>query len=687
MKSLISKLFSALKGIKTIRAKLIISFLIPIMFILILGIVSFNKAADAIRNNYESSTTQTIYMTSKYLDLGIEAIEGISAQYVSDSKIQKYIIGYYLDDKVKNSEIYNDIKSEMVKKAKTDNFISQIYIITDKTRSISSLSSEISNVAAGYYETEAGKVINKKRSQILWLGQDGYLEEKLGVGQEEYSLRLVRNFPNTEAFLVVDMNMDEVRDILNSVELDESGILALVTPDGREIFGNGTEEAEEQLFTNQSFYQKILAEDKMHDAYYVDYGKSEYLFMYSKLSDTGAAICALVPKSTISNQADDIWRITTVIVAVACIAAVLTGFVISNGIDRIIKYIISGLKKASMGNLNVEFSTKRRDEFHILLKEINNTFSKMKGLIGQVKNLSQDASEGSAEVAATSEKFVRTSEDISNAMKEIEQGIMQQAGEAEKCLLQMDHLSEKIILMSDNTKEISKITEETKNSIGEGTVITQKLNDQTKATMNITANIVDEIQSLAEKSMKINSIINIINDISEQTNLLSLNASIEAARAGEAGRGFAVVAQEIRNLSEQINRQIYDIKNMIDIIRDGTKRLSHSAKEAGEVMELQEAAVKDTTASYQVINNNVDNLTIHMEHIMNSVDDIDQARMGTLEAVESISAVLEEIAASTDQVSQSASKQLHSIEQLHQTSGYLSDKSQELYRETQRFTV
>ncbi|MGF7142099.1 methyl-accepting chemotaxis protein [Anaerotaenia torta] len=626
-------------------------------------------------------------MTSKYLELGIRSIEGISSQYISDSKIQKYNVGYYLDDKVKNAEIYNSIKNELIKKVKTDDFISQIYIITDKTRSISSVDTEISNIAAGYYETEAGKVINKKRSQILWLGQDDYLEEKLDAESDEYSLRLVRNFPNTEAFLVLDMDMDVVRDILNSVELDGSGILALVTPDGREIFGSGPEETKEPIFTNQSFYQKILTADIMNDAYYVDYMKTEYLFMYSKLGNSGAAICALVPKSTISSQADDIWRITTVIVAIACIAAVLTGVVISNGIDRIIKYIISGLKKASMGDLTVEFSTRRRDEFHILLKEINNTFTKMKELIGQVKNLSRDASEGSAEVTSTSEKFVKISEDISNAMKEIEQGIMQQAGEAEKCLVQMDHLSEKIILMGHNTKEISKITEETKSSIGEGTVITRKLNDQTKSTMSITANIVDEIQSLAEKSIKIDSIINIINDISQQTNLLSLNASIEAARAGEAGRGFAVVAQEIRNLSEQINRQIHDIKNMIGIIQDGTKRLSHSAKEAGEVMELQEAAVRDTTASYQIINNNVDNLTIHMGHIMNSVDDIDQARMGTLEAVESISAVLEEIAASTDQVSQSASNQLHSIEQLHRTSGYLSDRSEELYRETQWFIV
>lgn len=687
MKSLINKLFSTLKGIKTIRAKLIISFLIPIIFILILGVASYNKASHAIRDNYESSTTQTINMTSKYLNLGIQSIEAISSQYVSDSQIQKYNVGYYLDDKVKNTEIYNSLKSELIKKSKTDDFISQIYIVTDDAKSITSLDKEIGNVAEGYYETDTGKLINSKRSQILWVGQDSYLTEKLGVTSEEYSLRLVRNFPNTEAFLVFDMDMGIVQDILNSVDFDETGILALVTADGREIMSNESKINEQQIFTNQEFYQKISTSDKLNDAFYVEYMKDDYLFMYSKVGDTGATICALIPKSTISNQADDIWWMTSVIVVIACIAAVLTGLFISNGIDKTIKYIITGLKKASLGDLTVEFHTKRRDEFHILLNEINSTFTKMKELISQVKNLSEGASEGSSEVAATSEKFVKTSEDISNAMKEIEQGVMQQAKEAEKCLLQMDHLSEKIVQMSDNTKEISKITDETKNSISRGTVITQKLNDQTKSTMDITTNIVDEIQSLAEKSMKINSIINIINDISNQTNLLSLNASIEAARAGAAGKGFAVVAEEIRNLSEQINRQIHDIKNIISVIQDGTKRLTYSAKEAGEVMELQGAAVKDTTESYLDINNNVDHLIVLLGHIMNSVGEIDLARVSTLEAVENISAVLEEIAASTDNVSQSASNQLNSIEQLHLSSSYLSDKSEELYQETQRFIV
>jgi methyl-accepting chemotaxis protein len=677
----------AFKHLATIRVKLILSFLIPITFIIILGLVSFNKAADGIKNSYENSTKRTISMTGKYLQLGIETVEAASTQYVSDDQIKKYVVGYYNDDPVNNSKIYNMIRSEINRKQKSDDFISSIFMISDVVKSASSMELTGQNICAGFYETDLGKQVNGNRSKKFWVGKNEFLDEKLGIGTDQYSLRLVRNFGTSDGFLVIDMDVNSVRDILKSVEFDKSGILALVTDDGREIYGDEKDANRASVFYDQSFYNEIKAKEDLSGAFYIKYQGKNQLFMYSKIGDSGAILCALIPKTTILSQADSIKNITIIIVIIACVVAVLTGFAISYGIDRTIKYIISKLKLASKGDLTIEIHTKRHDEFRILIEEINHTFSNMKVLIGQVKNLSEDATNESADVAKTSEQFLKTTGDITNAMNEIEQGVMQQAKDAEKCLLQMDQLSEKIVLMSEDTKEISKIGEETKESIGKGTIITKKLTDQTKSTIDITSNIVNEIENLAEKSMLINSIINIINEISNQTNLLSLNASIEAARAGQVGKGFAVVAEEIRNLSDQIKRQISDIKNIVENIQDSTKKLTVTAKEAGSVMELQNAAVKDTTDSYSMINNKVDNLMVRLQNIMSSVNNVEDARVSTLEAIENISAVLQEIAASTDNVSQTAGNQLDSVEKLHESSNKLSEKSEKLHQETQRFIV
>ena len=687
MKKYSKSIFTTIRDHMTIRVKLILSFLIPILFILILGIVSFNKAATGIRSSYENSTEQTIHMTSSYLELGIKAIEAVATQYVGEDVKQKYVIGYYNDDKVKNTSIYNSMKTELIRKEKTEDFISQITILTDKTKLVSSKELEVENICTGFFETELGKAIKANRSKAYWVGKSDYLDEKMGIGTNTYSLRFIRNFSTSDAIIVIDMDLIIVRDILKSVEFDKTGVLALITSDGREIFSDDTMNEDVEIFANQEFYKKIVASEEMHGAFYIDYQGKDQLFMYSKIGTSGAVIGALIPKSIISSKADSIRQITFIIVIIACIAAVFTGVAISYGIDRTIKHIIAKLEKASKGDLSVEFKTNRRDEFRILIDQINHTFANMKTLIGQVKLLSEEATNESTDVAKTTEEFVKNTMDINTAMNEIEQGVMQQANDAEKCLLQMDHLSEMIVLMSDNTKEVNKIVEMTKNSIGQGTVITKKLKEQTKSTIDITSNIVDEIENLADKSMRIHSIINIINEISNQTNLLSLNASIEAARAGEVGKGFAVVASEIRNLSEQIKNQINDIQDIVENIQSGTKKLTITAKEAGDVMLLQENAVKDTTDSYDQINQSIDQLMICFQNISNDVSGIDVARSSTLVAIENISAVLEEVVASTDNVSQSTSDQLHAVEQLHQSSSNLSEKSERLYQETQRFTL
>jgi len=670
----------------SIRMKLIVAFSVPIFLIMFLGTVSYMRASDGISNSYENSTSQAINMTGEYLSLGTNSILDVSTQYINDNNMKKYFTGMLKNDVLEYKNTKNTLNNAVLAKETTDDFISDISIFSDNVFSITTTNTQNENISSGYYETETGKLI-KNNLKVVWLGKDTFLDEKLGTDSNSYALRLVRSLPGSDGLIVIDMDIKSVLDILQRMEFDKAVTIGMVTPDGKEIISGSQSADNSIIFADKDFYKDAAISEKQNGSFYVDYNGEQNLFLYTKLSDTGAIICAMVPKSTILGQTNSIKSLTFVIVLISCAIAVVIGLYISSGIDKTIKSIIAKLKKAANGDLTVDFSTKRKDEFRILMDEINHTFANMKDLISRVKLLSSDVSNASLKVADTSEVFLKTTDDISLAMDEIEKGVMQQAKDAEECLHQMDNLSNKLITMNGSTEMISRIADDTKKSISEGTIVTKDLNNQTILTIEITTDIVKGIEELSEKSKSIGSIINVINEISNQTNLLSLNASIEAARAGVLGNGFAVVATEIRNLAEQTSRQVNDIKKIVENIQNETKVVVITAKKAEEAMVLQDKAVKNTMASYHNINQSVDNLMLHLKNIVDNVENIEDARVSTLGAIENISAVLEEIAASTNNVHQTSSDQLNSVEFLNQSAGYLKDNSEHLVQAVHNFIV
>lgn len=675
-----------LKFSSTIRFKLISSYMVPIVFIVLLGIVSYLLASGSIEDNFKKASSQSISMAGEYLRFGLDSVEDTAVQYNNDDNIKNYFYGRYNKDMSQMNTIVRTIKNTMLAKRTTDDFIENIHILSNKQDSLSTKGAFSGDVYTGFLETDRGAYLKSNRMKGIWVGADEYLDEKLVVPNTatEYALRYMKHMTENDAVIIVDVQLDTIQNILTDMKFDKSGYLAIVTPDGREIspvvYG-------EPIFTDKKFYQKMLESKDTEKTGYVQFKGDDYLFLYSKIGGTGATICALMPKDTITAQASSIKLITLLIVLIACIIAVFTVVLISSGIDKTIKEIIAKLRDAAKGDFTVNFESKRKDEFHTLIVEIQSTFENMKQLVLQVKKLSNEVSGSSSAVTKTSELFLKSTEDICSSMNEIEQGVSQQAKDAEECLAQMDNLSQKIGLVSENTKEIGIITDAAKASIKDGTVVTEDLNLQTQTTIDATTEVIQQIESLAEQSFSIGKIINVINEIANQTNLLSLNASIEAARAGEYGKGFSVVAMEIRNLAEQSKNSVSDIKKIIVNIQDKAKTAAETARKAENALKLQENAVKNTTTSYSQINQSVEKLMINLQYITENVDNIEEARVSTLGAIENISAVLEEIAASTNTVNQTSTNQLTSVGTLNESAGRLNENADILVQAVMKFKV
>ncbi|HHT56159.1 methyl-accepting chemotaxis protein [Herbinix luporum] len=671
----------------TLRFKLIALFLIPVVCIILLGIVSSNQASSGIEKYYKNATEDSINMAAEYMRFGFDNVKVASNQFVGDTTLMEYLRNQ--GDMMDRRDTMNSTQKAISARITSDEFIKNIYIISDTAKSIMTAQVQIEDgFYAGLSETEIGKYLIENPMKYIWSGQDDYLDEKLNTKPDDYAIRLIRPFGNLDSVLIMDIRVDTINKILADLSF-ESGYLGFIAPDGFEVIDktNKNVKTDKAVFTDQQFYKKALESNTSTGSDTVDYKGKKHLFLYSKIGDTGAMICSLMPLSVINNQASNIRTTTVIIVIIACLIAITTAVVLSTGINNTINNINSVLRRAAKGDLTIQFSIDRKDEFKVLSEQVQATINNMKQLIQQVKDLSMEVSFSSNSVSKASEAFLKSSSDISRAMTEIEQGVNQQALEAEQCLTQMDALNKKIELVSDNTKEIGLIADNTKQRVIEGTYVSDELNKQTSSTISTTKGIIQEIEKLAEKSSSINSIINVINDIANQTNLLSLNASIEASRAGEYGRGFAVVASEIRNLAEQSKSSVNDIKFIIESILEDTINVVEIARKVESVLKLQESAVKNTTDSYQDINESVEKLVVFLKQISENVDSINETRVTTLSSIENISAVLEEIAAASNNVSQSSNEQLHSVESLNLSAVRLDTHVDNLTKEIEKFKV
>ncbi|CUH92787.1 methyl-accepting chemotaxis protein [Herbinix luporum] len=681
------------KLFRKIRFRLIASFMVPVAFILLLGVLSFSRASDGITSNYEKSTTQALNMAGKYLDFGFETVMATANQFINDDTLNKYLEGYYKEDRIEQGNKQKEIRNSFTTKETLDKFVGKVYAISESYDPISSNSDVANDTYQGFIETDIGQSVIENQYENFWIGESEYLDEKLAVSSDKYAIRLVRKIWKNNAILIIEVSMDTIKEVLRDFEFDKTGIVGFVTPDGKEIIAtakSGKVEvtlADKPIFSNNKFYKEALQGQEKEGSDFVPYKNKSHLFMYSKIGDTGVMLCGLVPKASIMSQADSIKNLTIVVALISIIVAVAIAIFISLRIDNAIKNIIAKLRVAAKGDLTVKFNIKRKDEFMTLIEELQYTFSNVKNLIMQVKDRSDEVSGSSSEVSKTAENLLKATEEISAAINQIESGITQQAKDAEECLNQMDNLSKKMLLVTESTKEISNIADNTKQSVQIGTFTTEALNTQTKETIRIAADIINEIQNLERKSSSIGEIINVINEIADQTNLLSLNASIEAARAGDAGRGFAVVASEIRKLADQSKESVNNIISIIEGIQEDTHKAVNIAREAEEVLRLQENAVSNTTQSYLNINDSVENLVVQLRQIIENVDNIEEARVSTLGAIESISAVLEEVAASANTVNHSAYEQLSSVDVLNRTANSLNNNAGVLVEAVEKFKV
>lgn len=677
---------------RSIRFTLIAAFLIPIGFIVFLGISLYQKASEGMIDNYESTSLVSLDMMGEYYELGLTNVSSKATQLMTDEAITNYYSKYYANKPSEEAKIFSEIGRKVNLMYSGDKFISNIYIFAEYGYPISTVSTNEKleqDIFQKFNESQdAAELINTTQTSI-WKGKHPYLDSQFPDFEKKYCLTLMRKLTNAGfkqiGYVIIDIDNTFVMDILSKANFGDQSMTGLVTADGNIIIsGNDIEGFD---ITQENFYQKALMDKEELGAEYVAYQGSEYLFVFSKLSIGNATVFSLIPKTEVVKQADSMKLITIIIVIVTCVIAMAIGIFISNGISTTIHKTNQKLSLVAAGDLSVDAGIPRKDEFHILGRSINHMLSNMRSLIEKMQGVSKTTAVSASEVAAASQMLLSSSKNIANAVGDIDSGVSQQATDAENCLLRMADLAGQINTVQESTGKIEFIADNTKNIVRGGLTVIHDLSNKAKDTSDITHLVIKNIESLEEESSAIMGIINAMDEITEQTNLLSLNATIEAARVGAAGRGFAVVADEIRKLADKSSKESGRIAAVIAKIQDRTKKTVNAARQAENIVANQETALKDTINTFDNINKHVENLTSNLEQISEGIEKIAKAKEDTLYAIESISATLEETVAASTEVSSTAENQLSSVEQLSNAAMQLGENARNLEETIQIFHI
>lgn len=672
-----------------IRIKLIGAYLIPVVFILLLGIFSYSRASEAIIANYESATMNTIVKSAEYYDLMMDNINTKSKQLASDRDMMSYYNGDMKADAIKEADSYGKLNRNMLMQATTDDNISFMCVLAQYGRQLTSSGYIGPEVYGEYEKSEEGSHVLQTKGEPVWSGYHNSLDNKVETTKETYGMTLSRVIVNNRiqpiGVLILDIFRKSMQAPLQTINLPMGSKCAFITPDGREITAEG--ENAKAVFYGQEFYKNAAKSHAKKGLTYVEHNGSNDLYIYAKIGDSGCILATLIPKSEIIKQADGIKTITIIIVIVAILAAILVGFAIATGIGTTIKNINSVVKRAEEGDLTVIAETRRKDEFKLLTKHVGGMLSGMKALINRTADVSNLVSDSAESVASASQQLVESARSINNVVEHMEIGIEQQAEDAKNCLKKMSDLDEKINLVNDSTGHMINFANSTKEIVGDGIVTMDELSTKARATSEITRTVITNIEELESESVSIGGIIGTINEIADQTSLLSLNASIEAARAGEAGRGFSVVADEIRKLAEASMDASNKINTIIGSIQQRTKETVLTAREAEDIVNTQEAALQNTVQVFHNITEHVEGLTKNIGEISLRVKDIEGTKNETLEAITNINSVLQETAAASAQVQSAADSQLSAAEHLNKAAGQLGEESVELKNAISNFKL
>ena len=366
-----------------------------------------------------------------------------------------------------------------------------------------------------------------------------------------------------------DLDYDEYAKSLSDVKLEgmDSSYVYVVKNDGTMLY-HPTKEKVGQPVENAVIKGVVqqLQDGKKPGTTVVEYdfnGTTKYS-AYTILNNENILVLT-------ADDSEALAGITTVtgvavgIIAIVVLIAIIISFIMGRRLMRPLVKVSTIIEDVANGNIEADFSVVKEsnDEIGLIIEKMKELTQSLGSIVGKIRNSSDTMSSNSYELNDTSSQTLAANNEISKAVEDVAEGSTGMAASISK-------INENLLEMSNETKDINASVDEIKNQTTAVQDSSKIMNDKIKSMQDSSHKMDEGISAISKRIEtvnttvdKVSNIVSVIEEISSETNLLSLNASIEAARAGDAGKGFAVVAQEIRVLSDNTNTELENIKQII----------------------------------------------------------------------------------------------------------------------------
>ena len=672
-----------ISSIFSIKYKLWGGFIVSTIFMIIIGMFSYQKAANGLVLNFNKATMQTVSTMNEYIDMRYEYVQAEALKFAFDSNVQKYCIPGLEKDASALHTARAALESNILDSLSANTFISDIHIVTQSNGELM-LSTYNGAVTPGIYD----QILDPMAGETLprWVDEHKELDNAIGLNSDTYFMACQMDTQDMDGGVIIDIKASALKEFLEQYDFGSGSIVGIVSPTGNEII-NSDSEITGQVFYGQSFYNEINREEKPYGLSRVSYNNEDYVFFYGCGKKGDVTICVLVPLKVVTSQADSIRVLSIFLVVVASLIVGIIGLVLAGSIQKNMKKIVSKLGLVAEGDLTVEVNVKSKDEFKVLATATTDMIQKNRKLVNQVTVATGQLENSTNEVKDAFGLINQYSEDVSMAIADINNGMEQQSEHAQICVERTETLSDEMAQVVEITRNVENLVGDTKDMLEKAKNIIYNLGVSADNSSNMTNQVGKSIVSLADESAVINDFIETISDISEQTNLLSLNASIEAARAGEAGRGFAVVSDEIRKLADSSAEAAGKIRNKVDFIISQTNESAAFAKEAESMAKLQHEAVDEVIQVFEAIGTSMTTLVDGLVKIIDSTERVSREKDETIEAVNMISRIISETAQRTEHVNNTMVSMHEKVLNLSEAADSLDHNMTELKTEISSFKI